>query len=408
MSTNRQFINDFDIIRPQQLLDKGLPLPFLSGKYVVDEGWCAVITEGGAFKEILGPGTHFLSKYHFFRDLKATAINIKINTLSVSTTREFTIQKPLPIEINLDVAVEYQVRDSRRVATEITAPLTSLYDRVIQAIRSAVVFATVDEIRTQGEGIAQASLQRLQAMQLPKIIGIEVSNVLVTTIKATDTGSDALATQQMNEFTRIRDWQLDNAIVQGTRVTPEWLMMNRPELYAQLAAGNMEVMKELIDKGLLDPASFLNQPNSMPNFDPSKLLGAFNNPVMTPGGYGSNVGPNTPMITDQRLAPKDINTRIREDIGYLKDLPGAKVESKPGQDEDGIPDGSFDILLTLPRASGGTITLFINCPKGYPTEPPAVEVEVDNEEASFQSAVLRRWSGQYLVEIARETKQYFG
>ena len=94
MSTNRALINDFDVIRPQQLLDKGLPLPFLSGKYVVDEGWCAVITEGGAFKEILSPGTHFLEKYHFFRDVKATAINTKINTMMISTTREFMIQKP--------------------------------------------------------------------------------------------------------------------------------------------------------------------------------------------------------------------------------------------------------------------------------------------------------------------------
>lgn len=409
MSTNRQLLNDFDIIRPQQLLDKGLPLPFLSGKYVVDEGWCAVITEGGAFKEILDPGTHFLSKYHFFRDVKATAINIKLNTLTVSTTREFTIQKPVPVEINLDVAVEYQVRDARRVATEITTPLTSLYDRVLQAIRSAVVYATVDEIRTQGEGIAQASLQRLQAMQLPKVIGIEVFNVLVTTIKATDTGTDVLASQQMGEFTRIRDWQLDNAIVQGTRITPEWLLINRPELYAQLASGNLEVMKELIDKGLLDPASFLNQTSGMPNIDPSKLLGVFNNSMLTPSANnGTQASPNLPLIPDRGSATKDINTRIREDIGYLKSLPGAQVESKPGQDSDGIPDGSFDIRVNMPRASGGTLVLYINCSKGFPVEPPSIDVEVDNEDASFQSAVLRRWSGQYLVEIAREAKQYYG
>jgi hypothetical protein len=300
--------------------------------------------------------------------------------------------------------VEYQVKDARRIATEITTPLTSLFDRVIQAVRSAVVYATVDEIRTQGEGIAQSTLQRLNAMQLQKVLGIEIFNVLVTTIKATDTGNDALATQQMNEFTRIRDWQLDNAIVQGTRVTPEWLMINRPELYAQLAAGNMMVMKELIDKGLLDPAGFLNQPNGSQAFDPSRLLGGFNNP-MTPGGFGAGSNPDTPLLADSQ---KDINTRIREEVGYLKNLPGAKLDNKPGQDTDGVPDGSFDIRLSMPRASGGVITLFINCPKGYPSTPPNVEVEVDDEGVAFQSAVLRRWSGQYLVEIAREAKQYFG
>lgn len=411
MPTNRNLINDFDVIRPQQLLDKGLPLPFLSGRYVVDEGWCAVITEGGAFKEILGPGTHFLEKYHFFRDVKATAINTKISTLMVSTTREFTIQKPVPVEINLDVAVEYQVKDARRIATEITTPLTSLYDRVIQAVRSAVVYATVDEIRTQGEGIAQSVMQKLQAAQLSKVLGVEIFNVMVTTIKATDTGNDVLAQQQMSEFTRVRDWQLDNAIVQGTQITPQWMMINRPEIYAQLMAGNFQVVKELIDKGLLDPAAFLNQPSGSAGFDPSNILGGlggFTNPMLG-NQFGGNQ--NAPMLTDQGqgVAPKqDINARIREDMKYLKGLAGANVDNKPGQDNDGVPDGSFDIRVTMPRPSGGTIAIYISCLNGYPSTPPVLDVEVDGEDTPFTSAVLRRWSGQYLVEIAHEVKQFFG
>ena len=405
MSTNRHLIDDFDVIRPEQLLDKGLPLPFLSGKYVVNEGWCAVITEGGAFKEILKPGTHFLEKYHFFRDVKATAINTKINTLTVSTSREFTIQQPVPVEINLDVAVEYQVRDPRRVATEISTPLTSLFDRVIQAMRSAVVHATVVEIRTQGEGIAQTTMQRLQAMQLPKIIGIEIFNVMVTSIKATDAGSDALAQQQMSEYTQARDSQLSNAISQGTQITPQWLMINRPELYAQLMAGKVQVERELIDKGLLDPAAFLNQPSSSSGFNPSNILGQFGNPMLS-GQFGG--GTQQPQITDQSFAQKDSHSRIKEEIGYLKKISGVKVENKPGQDNDGIPDGSYDIRMTMPRASGGNITIYFSCSKNFPVDPPVMDVEVDDEDVPFQSATLRRWAGQYLVEIAREVKQYFG
>jgi hypothetical protein len=405
MTTNRHLIDDFDVIRPQQLLDKGLPIPFLSGKYVVDEGWNAVITEGGAFKEILGPGTHFLEKYHFFRDVKATAINTKINTLTVSTTREFTIQKPVPVEINLDVAVEYQVKDPRRIATEISTPLTSLFDRVIQAMRSAVVHATVDEIRMQGEGLAQTTMQRLQAIQLQKVIGIEIFNVMVTSIKATDAGSDALAQQQMNEFTQVRDWQLNNAMTQGTQITPQWLMINQPELYAQLMAGNFQIVRELIDKGLLDPAAFLNQPSGTSGFDLSNILGGFVNPML-PDQFGGVS--KQPQITDQSSSSKDVHSRIREEIGYLKKLPGAVVENKPGQDDDGVPDGSYDIRMTMPRASGGNITIYLSCTKAFPAESPLVEVDVDDEDVPFQSAILRRWTGQYLVEIAREVKQYFG
>lgn len=47
MTTNRHLINDIELKRPAQLLDKGIPLPGLGGSYVVDEGWVGIITEGG-------------------------------------------------------------------------------------------------------------------------------------------------------------------------------------------------------------------------------------------------------------------------------------------------------------------------------------------------------------------------
>jgi len=409
MSSNRHLINDFDILRPTQLLDKGLPLPFLSGRYVVDEGWRAVLSEGGAFKEILEPGTHFLSKYHFFRDVKATAVNIKVNTLHVSTTREFTISQPLPVEINLDLSVEYQAVDPRRVAMEITSPLTSLFDRVIQAVRGAVVYATVDEIRTQGEGIAKVTLQRLQAMQLPSVIGIEVFNVLVTSIKATDTGTDALAAQQMKEFTIVRDWQLDTMMIQQSRLTPEWLMVHRPEIYQQLIAGNQELLKEMIDKGLLDPAGFLNQPTGASTVDPLKLMSGFGLPGFgQPTTSSTGTGSGQPQLTAE-TGGKDVHARMREEVGYLRNLPGVEVETKPGVDANGVPDGSYDLKVDLPRTSGGKITLYFTCPAGFPGQSPTVDLDVDGQATPFQSAILRRWNGQqYLVEIAREVKQFFG
>lgn len=123
-----------------------------------------MITVGGAYREILRPGTHFLY-YHIRREVKATEVNVRINNLNVSTEREFSISKPVPVEINLDMSVEYQVKDPRRVAMEMSTPIASLYDRVLQAIRGAVVFATIDEIRTRGEGIANMAFQRLQAMK---------------------------------------------------------------------------------------------------------------------------------------------------------------------------------------------------------------------------------------------------
>lgn len=411
MPTNRSFINDFDIVRPAQLLEKGIPLPGLSGKYTVDEGWVAVITEGGAFKETLEPGTYFLNRYRFFRDVKAIEVDTRVQTLTVSTMREFSIQDPVTVEINLDLSVEYRVVDARRVALEVKTPLTSLYDRVIQAARGAVSYATVNEIRTQGEGIARTTLQRLQAMQLPKVIGIEIFNVLTTSIKATDAGSDALAARQMEEFTRVRDWELEQKTTAQSQVTWAWLLSYRPEVAQQMIETYGMMAKEMIDKGLLDPAGFMNKPLEGPGqTNPMNMLGALGMPTMGLSGGQTN----QPQLTapggggQATRSTSDIHTRIKEEIGYLKGLPGAKVEAGAGVDEDGIPDGSYNLCVTLPRSSGGQIVLYFICASGYPAQAPVVEAEINGQATPFQSATLRRWQGQYLIEIAREAKQWFG
>lgn len=418
MSTNRHLINDFDIVRPTQLMDKGIPLPFLSTRYEVQEGWVAVITEGGAFNEILPPGAHFLGKYKLFRDVRATEVDTRIKTLTVKTEREFSIAKPTQVEVNIDLSVEYRVSDPRRVALEITSPLTSLFDRVIQAVREAVVYANHDEIRTQGQGIARITLQNLLAMQLPKIIGIEVFNVLVTSIKATDAGADAIALQQMSGFQQVTDWQVQNEILSRSQITPQWLMVNRPEIYAQLMAGNMEVVKELIDKGLLDPAGVLNQTTGAAGYNPNQMInnllsggmggmmGGFQNPQTNYSASGQQ-SPANPNQLQAPAQPQSIHDRVREEIKLLEKLPGAKVEAKPGTDDHGIPDNSYDMRVRASRGSGGEIVVYFTCPAGYPKIPPALAVEINGEEVPFQSSVLRRWAGQYLIEIIHEIRQFY-
>lgn len=125
MVNNRHLIIEPTLISPPQLLDKGLPIPGLRGRFVVDEGWCAVITVGGAFKEILEPGQYYLDRYDMWRDVKAIRVDRRIKTLTVSTTR-FSIAQPVQIEINLDLGVEYRVADPCRVALEMSTPDESI------------------------------------------------------------------------------------------------------------------------------------------------------------------------------------------------------------------------------------------------------------------------------------------
>ncbi len=410
MPNNRALIVDAAIMRSPQVLDKGLPIPGLAGSYVVDAGWCAVITEGGMFREILGPGQHSLARFSYFRDVKAISVNTRLQHLDLKTVGEFTISRPVPVQINLDLAVEYRVADARRVALEIQSPLTSLYDRTLQAVRSVVAYATVEEIRTQGEGIASATLQRLQAMQLAAVLGLEVLNVAVTTIKATDTTGDVLATQSLKEFTTLRDWQIDSAMTQQSRVTWEWLLIHRPEIAQQLITTHGVLAKEMIDRGLLDPSGFLNQPagGGMPA-NPASLLGSLGVPGLPAGSFTqSGLAPATGSPAAQLPAAGNVHSRMSEEVDLLRAMPGAAVETRPGTDARGIPDGSYDVRFSAPRISGGQFVVYFSCPAGYPQSAPVVSVEVDGQELPFRSSVVAHWLSQYLVEIAREVKQYVG
>jgi hypothetical protein len=416
MPNNRANINDVEILRAPQVLDKGIPLPGLDGRFEVHEGWVSIITEGGAFKEILGPGTHFLSKYHFWRNVRQTQVNVMINTLPVVSTREFSISQPTMIEINLELAVEYRVSDPRRVAMEVSHPLTSLWDRVHMAVGNVVAQCTHDELRTRGEGISRITLQRLQGMQLPATLGMEVFNVFVTTLKATDAGADVLAGQNLREYQRTQEWVEEARRLAQSQMTPQWLLMHRPDLVQQMLAGNQEIMKVFIEKGGWDPSRVLQQ------FAASSPLGSMGFGGMgglSPGaGIGLDSGsqfpavsppPNpVPQIGPGAQAGTDVLARIREEAELLRQVPGSRVEARAGEQLDGLPDGTYGIRATLPRPSGGELTVTFSCRPGFPTNPPGVEVKVDGEPQAFNPVALRQWGvHRYLVEIVNEARQFF-
>jgi hypothetical protein len=93
---------------------------------------------------------------------------------------------------------------------------------------------------------------------------------------------------------------------------------------------------------------------------------------------------------------------MSEETQYLSGIPGANVETKL------LGNGAYNLRVVYPSVSGKQITLYIVCQVGYPQKAPSVIVEVDGQEIAFQSSILQRWNGQYLVEIAREAKNRVG
>lgn len=394
MSNNRELLNERDMVRAAQIVEKGIPLPFLDNKFRVDEGWWGVVTEGGAFKEILEPGTHFMRRYHQWRDIRIQLVKKLQYTLDVKTRDELQIRKPLPVKVKLDVSVECRVTDPRRVATEIDRPLAALWDRTVQAARDVLSFAERDDVLIHHDRIGRGILQQLQAMQLKLVLGIDPFHVNVVTLETLGTGADELAKAEMQRLQRIEDWKLDTVMIGQSQMTPEWLMVHRPEIYQQMLAGNQSLLKELIDKGLLDPAGFMNQPLGASAVDPRQLLGNVNlgGLLGVPGAGGATTSPQSnygqpaalgsgvvqPVGADGALA------RIREEVDLLRAVPGAQAKVTTGVDDSGLPDGSYAVDLAAPRPSGGTMRVFFICPKGYPQIRPELELELDDQVRIYQ------------------------
>ena len=409
MSTNRERIDNTIIKQPAVALERGL-LPGFQGKYVVDQGWIAVVTEGGSYKETLQPGHHSLGRYKYNRDIKMTNVNTKLQTLAVVTNGEFKVQQsvagqmPLVIDVDLSLSVEYQVSDPLRVAMEIERPVTALFDRVIQATRDAVAFLSINEVRTGGASIARTIQQNLQGMLLPKTIGIEVSGVFITEIQARDSGQDALAQTAYQNFQRLNEWQVESYMTQNSQVTWQWLLINRPEVAQMYIAQYGELAKSMIDKGMLNTAGFLTgPPGSSPTAAGSGAM---------PGLLGGMPGmPGAPGAAPQLPAPAapTLLDRMKEERGMLGQMPGAKVELRGGVDRSNTPDGSYVMRLEVPRTSGGQLEIIFFCPPSYPKEKPSVDVLVNGQPTPFQSSALNGWRGvEYLVEVANDIRQRLG
>ncbi|MGV8026692.1 MAG: SPFH domain-containing protein [Anaerolineaceae bacterium] len=413
MTTNRHLINEMDLIQPDQLLEQGIPLPLLSKKYEVKEGFNAVILVGGVFEETLMPGFYYLSKYKLFRNIRVILVDTRIKQLFVSTNRNFTIGSPVSVQVDLDLTVDYRVYNPRIVALEVEKPLASLHDRVIEALTPIVSNTNIDECRKNEEKITRNTLGRLKAMQLEKTIGIEVLNIFITKLSMLDTQNDALGQQELDSHIRIQNLHLDNTIMQNTRITPEWLIINRPDLYKAIQDGKIEVLKILSDSGaIIDPASFLNQPLNMnANNDPTllnNLLSEFGLDLTQSGNKIPINNSNQLVSPNPFLHTKNLQDRMDEEISYLKKLPGAKVKIGIGKNDNDIPDNSYNIMIEIPKNSGGTIVCYIACKKEYPIQPPSIEIEVNGEETPFESSILRHWNQQYLIELVREVIDFSG
>ncbi|MBP7212645.1 MAG: hypothetical protein KBA03_00270 [Anaerolineaceae bacterium] len=433
MSDNRDYLDERALVKREQILDKGLPIGFLAGKYQVSEGYCAVLTEGGVYKETLGPGFYYLNKYKLFRDLRATVVNLRIQSLSIETERKYRIKDP-PIQVDMNLTVEYKVSNPRIVALEYEEPVKALFDRVHEVIDPIISFSTYDEVMTNRNEIGRKIFQGLQSSQIANTLGIEIHNVIIGELKALDAKGDATAERRLAMIARMEDAQLEAYLLANTP------MDIRTMLIQASPDQRIELLKDLAARGLLSPEgmalfapagstqnnSFLGMLGSgnfggYPGQYPNQNYGGYpgQNPNQNFGGYpgqypNQNFGGypgqqlpnpyNPPQITGtSNTGAGGSQNRMVLEINYLNNLPGASVHSALGKDKNtGLPAGNTLISVTLPSNSGGTIACYFNCSSQYPMVPPNMYIEVDGMETPFESSIMRSWQQNYLLEIVQE------
>lgn len=401
MPNNRYTISDTEIVRPAEPLSQGLPILGFAGSYEVMEGWQAIITENGEFRTILGPGRHSLRDFSFWSNVKAIAVDTRRRTLAISSKGDFTISKPVPVQVDLEMSVEYQIVAPQRVALEIERPLTGLFDRALTVAKDVIARLTVDETRTQAIAIGEAILHSLHRLHLNQVLGLDVSSVLITRIAPQATEGDVLAGVDLTDYTAVRDWQRDSAMLQNTRVTWQWLLMHRPEVAQQLIAQHGDMAKLMFEK-TGDPASaYLNAPVGS---SPLSMGGGIPN-LVPPGLFAGSQQPplGSTSQAPQIASPQYLQERLREEEKQLESISGLKVRTKPGK-----MAGSYDLHLQFKSSAGKTVDIYMVCPANYPHEPPiSIEVDLDKQPIAFRSQVAGSWhSTRYLIEIVREVQRH--
>lgn len=408
MADNRNYINESSLVKREQILAKGLPILGLSGKYQVKEGYCAVLTEGGVYKETLGPGFYHLHKYRIFRELTATVVDMRTKTLEIETDQKHQIKYPFPVEVDLYLTIEYKVTDPRTIALEFEEPLRALFDRVTSVFDPIIANSSHEEVLTQRPLLSQKIYQGIQALQLPRTLGIDVRNVIITKLKVHDTGGDVISTRAKDETIYMREAQMEAYILaHAPRDFVSLLMQADPNERIKLMQTWIAEIGPLPESQMASPVwgggSGFGQMQGM--------FGSHGGQAMLGGGYGQQQAfPNSPMTSSSwQGSPTPMlpgqgggQNRMVDELNYLRAIPGAKVETRSETDQNGLATGGHMVKVTVPKQSGGRIDCYFHCPVQFPTVPPMFSLEVDGQDYPFTPASLRNWRSQYLSEIVRE------
>ncbi|NJL54009.1 SPFH/Band 7/PHB domain protein [bacterium] len=370
----------------------------------VYEGRAVVVLANGRIHEVLYAGGYHALSFPMTKRIDVYSVNMRERTLDIETKDEFTLfyvtptGEKLPVKVDLDMAVTYQVANPERVTVEVDRPITMLYDAVLESIRSIVSsYGKYHDFLSGGQG-GHMVLQQLQNRGVEEILGLRVANVQITRlagaeeldqmflsgfIKEQTAGVDAKAEaiKQRNQLALDLERAVnDRDIARLTELTPQYVLQHRPDLYPQLFGDRAQTdalrMQSLMEIFKLNPALGSAGGGSFQEALQYMLTGT----VSTPTSTSSVHPPSLPR------PPLGAAARLQEEVRILQ---ANGLGNNISLRED---TGVYYVTVNLQNNQGETLNLYFMCSPQYPHEAPSMFLEYNGQETNYQPDMLTNWS----------------
>jgi len=152
----------------------------LSGIYIVQPAERGVVLRLGEYNETTGPGPHW-----YMRGLE-TVDKVDVDNLRTVSHRAKMLTKDENI-IQVELAVQYQVRDAREYLFEVRDPDYTLQEATESALREVVGSMTMDEFLSGGRGVIVQRTKDLTQTILDKY----KTGLLIASVQCQPAGSTA-------------------------------------------------------------------------------------------------------------------------------------------------------------------------------------------------------------------------
>jgi|GEM_PF-6035349 len=396
-------------------------------------GTAVVVIGNGQVLEVLPEGSYHALSFPVMSRIDLFIVNVRERTLSIETTKEFNlfyqpagkeVMDGIPVQVDVNVAVTYQVVQPDRVALYVEQPVTMLYDTVLESMRSIVAYTKYRDFQAGGNA-GYMIAQQLQQRGVEANLGIRVTNVQITHLS----GAEELDKAMMNAYIKPQAAQIEaqvEAIHQRNQMqldmerattqrdisrlielTPVYVAQFLPDQYERIFGNRtltdqqrLQALTDLARAGMLGTmmgdgenmqafqGALQHMLTGMQPVSPQTAQPTLSGTTPAPGvptklGVGSNSGSGS----SSQFAYTTGLKRLQEEVSVMLSQ-GWSASLKDDM-------GNFYVHVHLSDSQGKeTLDIYFFCTAQYPQQAPTMFLEVNGVQQSYMPTALQNWTPQ--------------